>query len=258
MQPVRNRGYGRRLAAVLATGSLVLSFAAAASADTIYNTLDGTVDATAEVMNLTAGGSNGTTTLQVQVDSHPDHTGCNIQGGPHQLAMSVSSSDPTIATAAFGGGDSIFDTCDEVLTVVVTPSATTAGQTTISFSGVADTSSDPHITFSYAEATFVVNVTAGTTPPPVVCDADPAAPAWANAILRANGIKNKTTIQNTISSVAKHMTNGAMFDGVVKNAHPAYETAVYNYMKNTLSLNLAAPDWSAIARPGWECGTQSS
>lgn len=58
----------------------------------------------------------------------------------------------------------------------------------------------------------------------MVCDADPAAPAWANAILRANGIKNKTTIQNTISSVAKHMTNGAMFDGIVKNAHPAYET----------------------------------
>lgn len=263
MQHVRTRRHGRRLAALLAAGSLVISFAAAAGADTIYDTTNGaTVDSPIETMNLVAGGSNGTTTLQVQVEGHPDHSGCNLQGTPHNLTMSVSSSDTTIATAAFSG-DNVFDTCDEILTVVVTPNNTNKpGQTTISFNGVANTAGDPHITFSFVEATFLVNVTTGTTPPPpVVCDADPAAPAWANAILKANNMKNKTTVQNTISSVAHHMTQGAVFDGIVKNAHPDYENAVYHYLTAAApnGLGLVLPkNAQQSARPGWECSTQNA
>lgn len=262
MQPVQNRGYGRRLAALLAAGSLVLGVAAAAGADTVYNTVDGTVDATHEIMTLAAGGANGTTTLQVQVDGHPDHPGCNLNGTPHILTMSVASSAPEIATAVITG-DNVFDTCAEILTVTVTPNATTAGQALITFSGVGETSNDPHLRFSFDEAAFLVNVTTTVTPPPPsVCDADPAAPAWANAILKANGVKNKTTIQNTISAVAHHMTQGAMFGGFAKNAHPAYENAVYSYLTAPTPAGLGITgltvDAQHSARPGWDCGPQTS
>jgi hypothetical protein len=260
MQPVRNRGYGRRLAAVLATGSLVLSFAAAAGADTVYNTLDNSIDAIHEAMTLPVGGV-GTTTLEIKAPkgqlAGDDHPGCNIQGnGPHQLAMAASSSNAGIVAVSFLNNDNVFDNCDEVLTVNVT--GLVAGSTTVTFVGTPDTSNDPHITFSYGEATFDVTVTAVTTPPPVVCDADPAAPAWANAILKANGIKNKTTMQNTISSVAHHMTQGAKFDGVAKSVHPAYENAVYNYMTAATpgGLGLTLPlNAQQSARPGWECSS---
>ncbi|MCA1845293.1 MAG: hypothetical protein LC792_19290 [Actinobacteria bacterium] len=259
---IRNRL--KVLGAGIGVLGMVLSLASVAGADIVYDTTNGaTVDSPIETMALSVGGANGSTTLQIQLEGHTDgdHPGCNIQGDAHTLTMSLSNSNPAAASAAFAGGDAVFDTCDDILTVVVSPLA--VGQTTISFSGVGDTANDPHLHFSYDQAAFLVNVTAATTPPPpVVCDADPAAPAWANAILKANpNMKNKTTVQNTISSVAHHMTQGAMFDGVAKNAHPDYENAVYHYMTTAapagLGLSLSV-DAQHSARPGWECSTQNS
>ena len=117
-----------------------------------------------------------------------------------------------------------------MLTVSVT--ALAVGFTTVSFSGEPSDRGDPNIEYSYAEAAFNVNVTADEIPPPpVVCDADPAAPAWANAILRANpGFKNKTDNKNWIAAVAHQMGQGATFPDqvsglpIAKNIHPPTTT----------------------------------
>jgi len=241
---------------VATTMAAILLTATAANADTLYNTLDGTVDATHEQMQLTVPGAPGTTTLQLQINGHEagDHPGCNIPGSasnPHQLQVVASSSVPAVASVAFANDDDTFNTCSDVLTVSVTP--LTAGTTTVSFIAGPNTSTpgDWHVAWSFAEATFDVVVTATSTPGGTACDVDPAAPAWAVAILQANGIKNKTVQQNTIASVAHAMGTGATFAGVVKNAHPAYENAVWSYLSG---LGLAVPKGpTQVNRPGWIC-----
>lgn len=268
MRHTLTRSGGRRMVAAIVSAGLVLSLAAAAKADTVYDTTNGgSVDSPIETITLPVLASTSTT-LKMDAPGAPnngdDHPGCNING-QHSLAMAAVGYDPDVVSVAFLSGDNVFNDCDEELTVTVTAGAA-VGSTTVSFVGDPTTASDPHITFSYDEAAFNVNVIEDTTPPPVVCDADPAAPAWANAILRAYGIKNKTDVKNTISAVAGHMGPGAMFDGIEKNNHfeHAYEGAVYAYMakaKANGGLGLTLPedaDWSLIVRPGWECSPQSS
>jgi len=235
------------------TALAVFVMASAAMADTVYNTLDNTIDATHESMNLTFPGSNGSTTLKIQVDGHPDHPGCNIQGGSQYLGIAALNSNAAVASVSWLNDDSTFNGCAETLTVIVTPLA--VGSTTISFEEDALRSShDPHMTFSFGEATFDVNVTDGSTGGGGnVCDADPAAPAWAAAILQKNGFKPKASnFSNYVSQVAQHMSNGATFDGWAKNAHPSYENAVHDWMVSALGLTLP---YSAAqsARPGWVC-----
>lgn len=177
----------RRFAAVATAAGVLVGMSGMAQADDVYNTLDNTIDTTHEVMNLVVGGSNGTTTLKIQVEGKPDHPGCNIQGASHYIGLAVSSSDPNVATVEFVNGDGTFNDCDETLTVVVIPGV--AGSTTVSFTiDASKSSSDPHLGFSLAEATFVVNVAEnGGGGGGSVCDADPAAPAWAASILQAGG-----------------------------------------------------------------------
>jgi hypothetical protein len=222
---------------------------ASAFADTVYNTIDNTVDATHEQMNLTFPGSNGSTTLQLQVDGRPDHPGCNINGA-HYLGLAASTSPAGIVDISWGGGDAIFDECTDVLTVIVTPLA--VGATTVTFTeDEANTSKDPHMTFNFGQATFDVNVTAGSSGN--ACDADPAAPAWAAAILQKNGYKPKSSnFSNYVSKVANHMGNGATFEGYAKNVHPEYENAVHDWMQSSFGISLP---YSAAqsARPGWVC-----
>jgi len=265
MQSVRHRRYGRRLAALVATGSLVVSFAAAAGADTVYNTL-GTIniDDTLEVINMTYPGAAVMTSLQVQVVDSDGQHGCNLQGNPFDLTMSAQA-DPKVVTVSFPHG-ATFENCSSVVDVLVTP--TGPGDTDVKFTGTPTypPGVDSHGSFSTLEANFHVTVAPSVTnPPPVACDADPAAPAWANAILRANPIyKNRTENKNIIAAVAQHMGPQADFTmGAVtypKNNHHGYEAAVYDFMKNTLGLgNLAEPgDWSKIVRPGWECSGPTS
>lgn len=240
---------GRKLLVVIAALAFT-SVMGSALADTVYNTLDNTVDATHELMNLTFPGSAGSTTLKIQVDGRPDHPGCNIQGGAHYIGLAASTSTPGIVDVSWLNGDAIFNDCLETLTVVVTPLA--VGSTTVSFAiDEANTSNDPHMTFSLAEATFDVNVTAGSQGS--VCDADPAAPAWAAAILQKNGYKPKaSSFSNYVSQVAQHMGNGATFEGYAKNAHPQYENSVHDWMQSRFGISLP---YSAAqsARPGWVC-----
>jgi hypothetical protein len=260
---IRNRL--KLVGAGVGTLAMICSLSLAAGADTIYNTLDGSIDAVHESMTVSVG-TSGSTTLKIdapkanqQLPGDTDHPGCNIPGN-HSLLMTANF-DSTYVNVSFLNGDNAFNSCDEVLTVTVTGVAATAPATptTVTFSGTPSDPNDPHIGYSYAESTFDVTVLDSVTPPPpVVCDADPAAPAWANAILKANNVKNKTTVQNTISSVAHHMTQGAMFDGIAKNIHPDYENAVYNYLKDTLHIALPLADAAHSARPGWECSTQSA
>src|ERR1051325_4311067 len=160
----------------------VVCMAAAAFADTVYNTLDNTIDATHEQMSLVLPGSPGSTTLKIEVQGHPDHPGCNIQGGSQYIGLDAVTSTSGIVDVTWLNDDSIFNDCTETLTVTVTPLA--VGSTTVSFvEDAAKTSRDPHLTFSLGEATFDVNVTASTGGGGNICDADPAAPAWAAAIL---------------------------------------------------------------------------
>jgi hypothetical protein len=245
MDQNRARRIRRSLAALTAFSAL---FAGVASADTVYNTVDRSVDSDIEVMNLTAGGDHGATTLEIQVDDRPDHPNCNIQGA-NFIVLAITNSNPAAASVDFVDGDDRFDTCADTLSVDVTPLA--AGTTSVSFSiDTEKTPSDPHLAFSLVEASFQVNV----TPAPdggggggTECDADPAAPAWANAMLRAGGYKNKMAT-NLISEVAGAMGPGATFGGELKNDHPAYEAAVLSYLK----LH-GAPNAVMAGRPGWVC-----
>jgi len=241
-----------KLRFILIATLAVMCLMASALADTVYNTIDNTIDATHELMNLTFPGTAGSTTLKIQVDGHPDHPGCNIQGGAHYVGLTASTSNAGIVDVSWLNGDAIFNDCLETLTVVVTPLA--VGSTTVSFAiDQANTSNDPHLTFSLAEATFDVVVTAGTGGGGTACDADPAAPAWAAAILQKNGFKPKASnFSNYVSQVAQHMSNGATFEGWAKNAHPQYENSVHDWMQSTFGISLP---YSAAqsARPGWTC-----
>jgi hypothetical protein len=262
MQSVRNRGYGRRLAALLAAGSLVLGVAATAGADTVYNTL-GTIniDDTLEVINMTyPTGAPVMTSLKVQVVDSDGQHGCNLQGNPFDLTMSATTTTAGVVTVSFPHG-SRFENCSSVVDVLVTP--TGVGSTEVRFTGTPSypPGVDSHGSFSTLEANFRVNVTASVSnPPPVACDADPAAPAWANAILRANPVyKNRTDNKNIISAVARQMDPEAVFGTYPKNNHHGYEQAVYDFMKYDLGLKLADPgDWSGIVRPDWSCSNQTS
>jgi hypothetical protein len=247
---------GWTYAAVVVT-VVVTMMLGVAFADTVYDSLDNTVDATHEQMNLTFPGSPGSTTLKIQVDGQPDHPGCNIQGASHYLGLESSTSPTGIVDISWGNNDAIFNACTDTLTVIVTPLA--VGATTVSFQEDAANSnyaSDPNLTFSFAEATFDVTVTAngGSGPPPTGCDADPAAPAWAAAMLQKSGYKPKSSsFGNYVSRVANHMSNGATFEGFAKNAHPQYENSVHDWMQTQFGISLQSAAQSG--RPGWTCTT---
>lgn len=249
-----------KLAALIAATTVLTLGATSAWADTVYNDLDATIDSAHESMSLTydsatSTGSTGTTTLAIQIQgrSAGDHPGCNIQGGGHYITITPTSSDESVATVALSNGGR-FDTCND--TVLATVTTTGIGTAAMTFGIDSDrTSNDPHLSFSLVEAAFDVTVVEGATSVGggTRCDADPAAPAWAAALLKGNNVKAKATAySNYISSVARAMGQGATFQSWEKNAHPAYETAVWNYMKSTLGL--ALPKGPAeVARPGWEC-----
>lgn len=246
----------RKIAAVAAAAGLAL-IGPAAFADTVYNDLDNTVDSNLEVLNLTydsvlATGTSGSTTLSIQVDGLPEHPGCNIQGGAHYIDLDAVVADPAVASVTLSNGG-VFDACAD--TVTATAQALSIGSTNVTFViGDSSTSNDPKLTFSLVEAAFTVNVVEGVSPPVVGCDADPAAPAWANAILQKAGIKSKAGSPNYVSIIAGEMGKGATFGGFAKNAHPEYENAVHARLQQLTGKTL--PSAQSAARPGWECATQ--
>jgi len=134
--------------------------AAAASADDIVNTLDTTVDSTVEIMPLTVGGSAASTTFYVQPTGDGNSpadgkSGCNFTGPSPSLVVAVVSSDPSKATVS--PSSLTFGSCGDVKQVTVTPVA--VGSTTVTLS---QTTNNTGATFSFAPATFRVDVSAAT------------------------------------------------------------------------------------------------
>lgn len=146
----------RTSAAAIAALTLTLGVAAA-TADDVANTLDTSVDATAEVMSLTAGGATGSTKFYVQPRQGDGETGCNLKN-TGTLTVDVVSSDPTKATVS--PSRLTFDDCVSAATsqqvVTVTPVA--AGSTTVSLTQFSSTTT---ATFNLAPASFRVDVGAG-------------------------------------------------------------------------------------------------
>lgn len=132
--------------------SLVLG--GVAWADDISNSLDATVDAAAEVMNLTAGGANGTTQLFVVPEGDDGKNGCNLTGHT-TLVVSVNSSNTSVATVS--PSSITFASCGDTHAVTVTPVG--GGSSTVSLT---QTSNNTGGTFNLAPATFTVNVAAPT------------------------------------------------------------------------------------------------
>jgi hypothetical protein len=134
--------------------ALLFSVVGVALADDVSNRVDGTVDATAEVMPLQVGGANGSTKLYIVTQNDDGKNGCNLTGQT-TLKVAIKSSDTSIATAS--PSDATFTSCGDEKTVTVHPVA--AGSATITVSQV---SNDTDGTFDLAPATFTVNVTKPT------------------------------------------------------------------------------------------------
>lgn len=150
-----------RWAAAAAAPILALGVTAPAWADTIYNNLDGSIDATAETMTLTAGGSNGTTTLAVQTQNGDGKNGCNLNQNNNQtLDVSVDSSNTAAATVT--PATIHFTSCGQTAVLTVHPVG--AGSTDVTLS---ETSNNTGATFNLAPAKFTVNVGAANTAPTV-------------------------------------------------------------------------------------------
>jgi hypothetical protein len=140
-----------KLTAALAAVPLMLAgIAGTAMADDISNDLDTSVDATAEIMSLNVGGSNGSTQLYVVPLNGDGKNGCNLTGGT-RLDLSVSSSDTGVATVS--PSSVTFTSCGDTKTLTVTPVA--QGSATVSVTQTANTTGG---SFNLAPATFTVNV----------------------------------------------------------------------------------------------------
>lgn len=129
-------------------------------ADDISNSVDASIDVTAESMGLLIGGANGSTQLFVTPRNNDGKNGCNLTGSS-TLVLAVTSSNPAIATVS--PGSVTFASCGETHPLSVAPLA--QGVTTIS---VTTTSNNTGGTFNLAPATFNVNVAAPVNTAPVV------------------------------------------------------------------------------------------
>jgi hypothetical protein len=130
--------------------------------DDIPNSLDGTVDAVAEVMPLALGGPNGTTQLSVVTQNEDGKNGCNLTGST-TLVVSVTSSDLAVATVS--PSSVTFTSCGATPNLTITPVG--VGTATISLSQVSNSTAG---TFDLTTATFTVNVTPASpsnTPPTI-------------------------------------------------------------------------------------------
>lgn len=104
-------------------------------------------------MPLNVGGAIGATTLLYREDNEDGKPGCNIGGNRGPLNLELVSSDSSVATVS--PGSVTFSACGEAKDIKVTPIG--KGTATIT---ARQTSANTGVTFSLAEATFTVNVTA--------------------------------------------------------------------------------------------------
>lgn len=256
----------RRLVAACAAAALTTLSATAASADLVDNSIDAGVDSTLETMTLQYPGAAGATTLAIIVDGvlvpadSADHPGCNINGGPHYLDIDAVVTEVGNVVDVTLSNDGKFDDCTDTVIATVTPHS--VGTATVSFTGTWNTSNSPSVSFNLTGASFQVTVNPydGTGTPPKGCDEDPAAPAWARKLLKGNGLKPRMNGVNYVSEVAHQMGLRASFPSgslwIDKSTHPAYEDAVWTYLKGR---GLSLPNGpTAVTAPGQQCRTAAA
>lgn len=142
----------RIVAAVTSAAALVLATGGLAAADQVYNNVDPSIDATAEIMPLNAGDATGRTTLAISPTNGDGKSGCNLTGSG-TVTVNVVSSDPSVASVS--PSTVTFTSCGDTHGLTVTP--LTVGSTTVSLNLVSNTAAG---TFDLAPATFTVNVSA--------------------------------------------------------------------------------------------------
>ena len=143
-------------ASALAASCLLAFFAgsAPALADDIVNSLDATIDSTAEVMSLTVGGAPGSTVLRVVTTDNDGKSGCNLTGQT-TATFTVRSSSPSVATVS--PSTVTFSACGD--TKALTVSSVAPGSTSVTLVQTQNTSQG---TFNVSPATFAVNVAPAT------------------------------------------------------------------------------------------------
>jgi hypothetical protein len=163
MKDLNTRAFAwRGIVAAVVGGSVMFGSSMVARADDVANSIDASVDAEAEVMNLNAGGPTKSTQLIIKTANSDGKNGCNLTGST-MLSVDVKSSNTAVATVS---PDSVtFTSCGDEKTITVTPVA--GGTASVSLT---ETSNTTGATFNLAPATFTVNVAPATptnTPPTV-------------------------------------------------------------------------------------------
>ncbi|MBP8882103.1 MAG: hypothetical protein KBG77_13490, partial [Dermatophilaceae bacterium] len=197
----------RWLSASVAALGLCFTGVTAAHADDIYNNLDATIDATAEIMPLNVG-SVGTTTLLVKPVNGDGKNGCNLTGST-TVEFDVKSSSPAVATV--NPSRITFTSCSD--TQVLTVTAVSAGSSTIS---LAQFSNNTGGSFDTRPATFTVNVTGDTTPPVISYAITPATPDGGAGWYRSN-----VTLTWTVTDPESAVTKVGCVDQIITADQPA-------------------------------------
>ncbi len=164
----RTHGPVRRVLTALVAGGVLVTSGGAAWADSIYNTLDGSIDSDAEAMSITAGGADGTTKLKVNKDNTDGTSGCQITG-QKTLKIELKSSNAGVATVSPQYVE--FTSCSTEPTVTVT--GVKKGDATVTATEVVNTTGE---VFALAPVTFIVNVAAATTTTTTAAPSDTTPP----------------------------------------------------------------------------------
>jgi hypothetical protein len=157
----------RSLAALSAAAALVATYTGIAHADQVANSVDGSVDAIAEIMPLNLG-ADGTTSLYYIGTSTDSKPGCNLTGPGSQLTVTLASSDAGVATVS--PSTVTLTSCGDSQTITVHPVAGGSTDITATFSSAvaSDSGSAAASDFDLAPASFTVNVTAPVNHAPTV------------------------------------------------------------------------------------------
>ena len=165
--------------------ALMLAIPAVALADTVYNNLDATIDAPAESITLTEGGTNDTASVLISPTNGDGKNGCNLTSNT-TLQVKANSSDAAKVKASLVDptntslAKDTFTSCGDSIKVKVEALAVTGSTpVTISLSQVANNTGG---TFNLAPATFTVTVNAAP-----VTNTKPALTLPANITEEATG-----------------------------------------------------------------------
>lgn len=267
----------RHITVVAVAAALLLAFSSMAAADLVTNDIvdegqtEPTIDVQAEILNIVAGANATAVTLSVHAQNEePGNNICNLEGaGDNTLVLNIVNSNAGVARVI--GPDAAnptlvrFTDCDSgAYTQTLTVTGLSAGTANITFTLnellTSESATAGLRSWTFTTASFTVTVTngGGAGGDTTYCD-DPAAPAWANHILKANQKKNKkltdTKVTNYVAAVAHKMGPGTDFDGIAKTSHPAYEQAVKAYLEGPLAVG-SLPNWPT-GWPPMSCTTVS-